>query len=192
MRGSWITMTHARSGRRSAAVCAVVLVLLATAGRHLAAQGLKLYSEILPDGAASVGPDWAELVFPPLALSNTGCARPYSYPPEHEPMRIYYWGAQTRFLDALTEPTDHFTTLGIRFELPARVPITDARLDSALAAADLRVLEYRGEPPMAMNGARPTRGWARREGRSVRIRIEGKDAVAALLSPRADSIDLDW
>lgn len=107
-------------------------------------------------------------------------------------MRIYYWGAQTRFLDAFTEPTDHFTTLGVRFELPARVPITDARLDSALAAADLRVLEYRGEPPMAMNGARPTRGWARREGRSVRIRIEGKEAVAALLSPRADSIDLDW
>jgi hypothetical protein len=187
MRDSRFMMKRARVERRSAIVCAVVIVLLATTGGLVAAQELKL-----PDGGASVGPDWAELVFPPLALSNTGCARPYSSPPEHEPMRIYYWGAQTRFLDAFTGPTDHFTTLDVRFELPARVPITDARLDSALAVANLDVLESSGEPPMPMNRVRPERAWARREGRSVRIRIEGRKAVEALLRPRADSIDLDW
>lgn len=167
-------------------------MLLATGGQHLAAQELKLYSSILPDGAASVGPDWAELVFPPLELSNTGCARPYAYPPAQEPMRRYYWGAQTRFLDAFTGATDHFTTLDVLFDLPARVPITDARLDSALAVANLDVLEYRGEPPMPMIRVRPEHAWARREGRSVRIRIEGKKAVEALLRPRGDSIDLNW
>src|SRR5690348_11632397 len=111
MHGFRFMRKRARSERRSAIVCAVVIVLLTVADRPLAAQEFKLYSEILPDGAASVGPDWAELVFPPLALSNTGCANAYSSPPEHEPMRIYYWGAQTRFIDAFTEPTDHFTTL---------------------------------------------------------------------------------
>jgi hypothetical protein len=172
-------------------VCAFVIALLATGGRSVAAQELKLYSEILPDGAASVGPDWAELVFPPLALSNTGCARAYASLPTQEPMRVYYWGAQTRFIDAFTAPTDHFTTLDVRFELPARVPITDARLDSALAAADLDVLEFSGEPPMVRHRVKPERAWARREGRSVRIRIEGKEAVAALLRPRGDSIDIN-
>jgi hypothetical protein len=171
-------------------VCGLIIALLATHAPHLAAQEFKLYSEILPDGAASVGPDWAELVFPPLELSNTGCARTYDYPPAKEPMRIYYWGAQTRFTDAFTAPTDHFTTLDVRFELPARVPITDARLDSALAVANLDVLEYTGEPPMPMIRTRPKHAWARREGRSVHIRIEGREAVEALLRPRGDSIDL--
>jgi hypothetical protein len=183
-------MQRPRTIRPFPVVCAVVIALLAADGRDLAAQGFKEYSEILPDGAASVGPDWAELVFPPLALSNTGCARAYAFPPAQEPMRIYYWGAQTRFTDAFTEPTDHFTTLGVRFELPARVPITDARLDSALATVNLDVLEYRGEPPMPMTRTRPTHASARREGRSLRIRIEGKEAVEALLRPRGDSIDI--
>jgi len=179
-----------RTGRRFAAVCASVIALLATGNRHLAAQELKLYSAILPDGAASVGPDWAELVFPPLELSNTGCARTYDSPPAKEPMRGYYWGAQNHFIDSFTGPTVHFIALGVRFELPARVPITDARLDSALAAANLDVLEYSGEPPMPMIRTRPTHASARREGGSVHIRIEGKEAVAALLRPRGDSIDL--
>jgi hypothetical protein len=181
-------MTIHLSGARG--VCALVIGLLATRASRVAAQELKLYSEILPDGAASVGPDWAELVFPPLELSNTGCARTYDYPPTKEPMRLYYWGAQTRFIDAFTAPTDHFTTLDVRFELPARVPITDARLDSALAAANLDVLEFTGEPPMPMIRTRPKHAWARREGRRVHIRIEGKEAVEALLRPRGDSIDL--
>src|SRR3954470_5050293 len=124
-------MQRPRTARSFTVVCAFVIALLASGGRNLAAQELKLYSAILPDGAASVGPDWAELVFPPQALSNTGCARTNAFPPAREPMRIYYWGAQTRFIDAFTGPTDHFTTLGVRFELPAGVPITDARLDSA-------------------------------------------------------------
>ncbi len=88
------------------------------------------------------------------------------------------------------QPTDHFTTLGVRFELPARVPITDARLDSALALADLDVLEFSGEPPMVKKRTRPKHASVRREGRSVRIRIEGKEAVEALLRPRGDSIDI--
>ena len=180
------------ASQRSAAFCAFVASLLATESRQLAAQSLKLYSEILPDGAASVGPDWAELVFPPVELSNTGCAHTYDYAPAKEPMRVYYWGAQTRFLDAFTAPTDHFTTLSVRFELPARVPITDARLDSALAAADLSVMEFTGEPPMVKHRVQPDRASARREGRSVRIRIEGKKAVEALLRPRGDSIDVNW
>ena len=183
-------MQRPRTVRPFPVVCAFVIALLAAGGRNLAAQELKLYSEILPDGAASVGPDWAELLFPPLALSNTGCARVNSFPPAQEPMRVYYWGAQTRFIDAFTAPTDHFTTLGVRFELPARVPITDARLDSALALADLDVLEFSGEPPMVMKSTRPKHASARREGGSVRIRIEGKEAVDALLRPRGDSIDI--
>jgi hypothetical protein len=170
----------------------LVVALLATGGRLAAAQDVKLYSQILPDGAASVGPDWAELVFPPVELSNTGCPRTYDYPPAKEPMRVYYWGAQTRFIDAFTAPTDHFTTLSVRFELPARVPITDARLDSALAAADLDVMEFSGEPPMVTERVKPDLAVARREGRTVRIRIEGKSAVAALLRPRGDSIDVNW
>jgi hypothetical protein len=107
-------------------------------------------------------------------------------------MRVYYWGAQTRFIDAFTAPTDHFTTLSVRFELPARVPITDARLDSALAAADLDVMEFSGEPPTVSERVKPDRAIAHREGRSVRIRIEGKKAVEALLRPRGDSIDVNW
>lgn len=172
--------------------CALVIALLASGGRLVAAQELKLYSEILPDGAASVGPDWAELVFPPLELSNTGCFRADSFPPHREPMRAYGWGAQTRFVDAFTGPTDHYTTLGAGFLLPARVPLTDALLDSALAVADLRVMEDKGEPPGPIDIVTPQRAWARREGRRVRIRIEGKEAVAALLRPRGDSIDLNW
>lgn len=183
-------MQRPRTVRPFPVVCAFVIALLATGGRNLAAQELKLYSEILPDGAASVGQDWAELVFPPLALSNTGCARIDATPPTQEPMRTYYWEAQTRFIDAFTAPTDHFTSLSVRFELPARVPITDARLDSALALADLEVLEFSGHPPMVVKGTRPKLAFARREGRSVRIRIEGKEAVEALLRPRGDSIDI--
>jgi hypothetical protein len=87
---------------------------------------------------------------------------------------------------------DHFNTLFILFELPERVPLTDARLDSALAAANIRVTEDRGEPPMPFNFVTPRRAWARREGRSVHIRIEGADAVEALLRPRRDSIDISW
>jgi hypothetical protein len=173
-------------------VCALVVALLVTGGRLAAAQELKLYSGILPDGAASVGPDWLELVFPPLELSNTGCARVLDFPPHPEPMRSYYWGAQTRFVDAFTGPSDHYTTLGVGFVLPDRVPITDARLDSALAVADLRVMEDKGEPPGPISIVTPRRAWARREGRQVRIRIEGKEAVAALLRPRSDSIDVRW
>lgn len=171
-------------------LCAFVISLLASGGRTLAAQEFKLYSETPPGGAASVGPDWVELVFPPTALSNTGCARVDSLPPAREPVRHYYWGTQTRFTNAFTEQTDHFTTMGIRFELPARVPLTDARLDSALALAHLEVLEFSGEPPMVKTGTRPKHASARREGRSVRIRIEGKEAVEALLRPRGDSIDM--
>jgi hypothetical protein len=107
-------------------------------------------------------------------------------------MRAYYWGAQTRFVDAFTGPTDHYTTLGVGFELPDRVAITDARLDSALAVADLRIMEDKGEPPGPINIVTPRRAWARREGRQVRIRIEGMEAVAALMRPRGDSIDLNW
>ena len=181
-----------RARQRCTASCALVISLLATEGGQLSAQSWKLYSQILPDGVASVGNDWAELVFPPVELSNTGCARTYDDPPAKEPMRVYYWGAQTRFIDAFTAPTDHFTTLSVRFELPARVPITDARLDSALAAADLHVMEFSGEPPMVKERVKPDRATARREGRSVRIRIEGKKAVEALLRPRGDSIDVNW
>jgi hypothetical protein len=170
-------------------VYSLVVALLVTGGR-LAAQ--QLYSGMLPDGAASVGPDWAELVFPPLELSNTGCARTNSYPPRQEPMRTYYWGSQTRFVDAFTGPSDHYTTLLVAFELPDRVPITDARLDSALAVADLRIMEDKGEPPGPISIVTPQRAWARREGRQVRIRIEGKEAVAALLRPGGDSIFLNW
>jgi hypothetical protein len=173
-------------------VWALAVALLVTAGRLAAAQELKLYSEILPDGAATVGPDWAELVFPPLELSNTGCFRADSFPPYSEPMRAYGWGAQTRFVDAFTGPTDHFTTLGVGFLLPARAPLTDARLDSALAVADLRVMEHKGEPPGPIDIVTPQRAWARRDGRRVRIRIERKEAVAALMRPRGDSIDLRW
>jgi hypothetical protein len=172
--------------------CALVIAFLAIGGRDLRAQELKLYSEILPDGAAAVGPDWAELLFPPVELSNTGCAHTNAFPPHREPMRGYYWGAQTRFVDAFTGPTDHYTALGVGFALPDRVPITDARLDSALAVADLRVTEDKGEPPGPIDIVTPRRAWARREGRRVRIRIEGKEAVAALLRPRGDSIDLRW
>ena len=150
-------------------VCALVIALLTVGGRDLAAQELKLYSEILPDGA-----------------------RAYALSPQQEPRRVYYWGSQTRFVDAFTGPTDHFTSLVARFELPDRVPITDARLDSALAAADLRVVESKGEPPFASEIVTPRRAQARREGRRVRIRIEGKEAVAALLRPRGDSIDVNW
>ena len=185
-------MQRPRTVRPFPVVCAFVIALLATGGRNLAAQGVKLYSEILPDGAASVGPDWAELVFPPLALSNTGCASSYAFPPAQEPMRVYYWGAQTRFIDAFTAPTDHFTTLGVRFELPARVPITDARLDSALALADLDVLEYSGEPPMVMKRTRPKHASARREGRIVRIRSTFSRADAMTRRTSSPGVRGSW
>ena len=45
-------------------VCALVVALFVASGQVAAAQ--QLYSGTLPDGAASVGADWAELVFPPL------------------------------------------------------------------------------------------------------------------------------
>jgi len=61
-------MTNHRT--TTALLYALVVALLVTSGWLAVAQTLKLYSEILPDGAASVGPDWVELVFPPLELSS--------------------------------------------------------------------------------------------------------------------------
>ena len=176
--------------RRFTRFSALTTALIALAGRSAEAQSGWPSGPVLPDGPVTVGRDWAEVVFPPLDLRRTGCPQVIDYLPQG-PVRRYGWGTQTRFADA-TGQVDHFTTLFLLFQLPAQVPITDARLDSALAAADLRVEESRGEPPMPIAVVKPRKAWARREGRSVRIRIEGEEAVQALLKPRSDSIDIDW
>ena len=174
-----------------ALLTAFVTVLVATSSHPAAAQKGWPSVPAIPDGAVTVGRDWAELLFPPLELSNTGCSYVVTNPYSNERVRRYGWGSQTRFDDA-TARVDHFNTLFVLFELPEHVPITDARLDSALAAADIKVSEDRGEPPLPINVVAPRRAWARREGRSVRIRIEGDEALQALLRPRRDSIDVSW
>lgn len=168
----------------------LLIALVATGSRQAAAQQGWPSGKVLPDGPVTVGRDWAELAFPPLELSNTGCAYTYSNTPG-DTVRRYGWGVQSRFADA-TARDDHFIDLFVLFELPAKVPITDARLDSAFAAAHISVNESRGEPPMAFRAAIPRRAWVRREGRSVRLRIEGEEAVQMLLRPRSDSIDISW
>ena len=164
--------------------------LLTTSSREAVAQEGWPSGEPLADGPVTVGRDWAELRFPPLELSNTGCPFPFSGQSGEREKR-YAWGVQNRFSDA-TANDDHFVSLYVLFQLPERVPMTDARLDSALAAADIKVIEYRGDAPSPVASVAPQRAMAQREGRSVRIRIEGEHAVKALLRPGQDSIDISW
>src|SRR4051812_44052060 len=90
-----LARTGDRSVRGRRRLCAFASALLLIVGRPLPAQELKPYSGILPAGAATVGPDWAEILFPPQEPSEMGCVRAHWRTPQQGPVRVYSWGTQT-------------------------------------------------------------------------------------------------
>src|SRR5215213_5806102 len=95
---------------------------------------------------AAIGQDWLEVRFPGIALANTGCMYPDTLR-SGEIRRWYQWRVTADFPDH-QYPNNHFVGFYVFFGLPDSVPLTAARLDSALATVQLTVDEARGDPPM--------------------------------------------
>jgi hypothetical protein len=77
------------------------------------------------------------------------------------------------------------------FRLRGGTPLTETRLDSALARAEFKVSENpqgagRWEHPPVRNA------WVRREGERVHLRVEDDSAVAAFLQPKSDWGAVVW
>ena len=89
-------------------------------------------------------------------------------------------------------PDNHFMGVYVFFGLPDSVPLTAARLDSALAAVQLTVDEFRWDPPRTAARVVPSRAWARREGDRLLLRVEGREAIRAFLRAQTHSVDVGW
>lgn len=139
---------------------------------------------------ASAGRWWIDVEFPPIAVQQGGCSG-YIPTTDHVNDRAYLWNVIARFPDAIY-PVDHIMQVHIQFWLPRSMPLTRARLDSALAAQRLEVEELTGEPPRAIRRLAPRRAWARLERGRLHVRVEGEAATRAFLRARSDSVTLGW
>jgi len=142
------------------------------------------------DVSVVVARDRIDVRFPAIALDNTGCMESTRLP-SGATGRWYEWQVVADFADR-TYPNNHFMSVLLFFGLPEGVPLTAARLDSAITATPITVDEARGEPPSTARQWKPTRSWARRERDRVHLHVEGADAVRAFTSTRADSVSVLW
>jgi hypothetical protein len=140
--------------------------------------------------AVIVRGDSIEVTFPPLALSETGCSYIDSTGPTAGRRRIF-WMASSTFADS-KYPMNHFMSAFVNFYLPQSAEITRERLDSALAVERFAVDESAGEPPMTRQVYSPDGSRAELAGSQMHFTIHGKEAVAAFLSPKVDSVSLLW
>jgi hypothetical protein len=164
--------------------CPAALLLLAFAS------ALSAQSHATREADVRMGRSWIEVQFPALELAQTGCESTRALP-TGEIVRWYQWHVAADFPDQ-AYPNNHFLSLYVLFELPDAVPLTEARLDSALASARITLDEARGEPPLAGTSTRPRSAHARREGKRVRLRVEDGAATRAFRATRADSVSVGW
>lgn len=140
--------------------------------------------------AVASGRDWLDAWFPAIALDNTGCTGTDRLP-GGEVRRWYQWQVTSDFGDQ-QYANNHFMSAILFFGLTESAPLTDARLDSAIAATPITVGEAMGEPALTRRKWSPKRAWARRENGRLHLRVEGKEAVRAFLRTRADSVTVLW
>jgi hypothetical protein len=136
------------------------------------------------------GRDWLDARFPEIALDNTGCGGTDQLPSGVTGC-WYQWQVTAYFPDS-HYPYNHFISVILFFGLPENVPLTDARLDSAIAATPITVDEARGEPALNRKQWTPKRAWARRERGRLHLRVEGAEAMQAFFRARADTVSMLW
>jgi len=160
----------------------------------LGAGGLAARSSAPPPAPAraeaTVGSDWLDVRFPRITLANSGCGDT-DLLPSGVRQRWYQWRVTADFPDR-NYPNNHFMGVYVFFGLPDSLPLTDLRLDSAIAATPITVDEAMGEPPMTATQVKPERVWARRESGRLHLHVEGRKAVEAFLRARTDSVDVGW
>ena len=136
------------------------------------------------------GRDWLDARFPAIAVDNTGCGGTDQLP-GGVTGRWYQWQVTATFPDS-NYPYNHFISVILFFGLPENVPLTDARLDSAIAATPITVDEARGEPALNAKQWSPKRAWARRERGRLHMHVEGAEAMQAFFRTRADTVSVLW
>jgi hypothetical protein len=103
---------------------------------------------------------------------------------------MFTWTAWNTFPDAQVSG-NHWLTLGVTFYMPDSVPVTAARLDSALVATPIAGSETAGEPPM-WGTDYPLEARLTREADRIRLVARARPLVEAFLRTRSDSVTLIW
>jgi hypothetical protein len=170
--------------RRHAMVAATILVLVHGGSRSLDAQTADRWPPHSPIASIEVGDGVLDVRFPPIPLSDLGCRDGSPTDSVH-----FAWGTFQNFADA-QPPHGHNMAITAWFRLPGAPPLTEARLDSALARARIELFEL---PRGTSEQAPPMRNaWVRREGDRIHLRVENDSVVAAFMTARADWGAVQW
>ena len=131
-----------------------------------------------------------EVRFPSITLARAGC-QPMGNS-RTDSVRRYQWRIVNYFPDGLNMRNYHFMAASLSFGLPAGVPLTRERMDSAFASVPLQMYEATGEPAMPVRWIKPSYASARWDSRGVRFVIEDSAAARAFLAAGRDSVHVQW
>jgi hypothetical protein len=130
-----------------------------------------------------------EVVFPALPLSRSGCR--YTGNLSAETGRLYSWTLGIPFPDS-RYPNNHIFEFRLDFFLPDTIELTQPRFDSIVAANPPTVAELYGEPPGVHSLRHPAQSSVHRGNGRLTLRIQGREAVNALLETGAERVGLRW
>jgi hypothetical protein len=130
-----------------------------------------------------------EVTFPTLPLSQSGCRFVANVPGATG--RSYSWRVWASYRYP-QYPINHFFRLEFEFHFPDDIELTEARFDSIAAEKPIKVSELHGEPPMFGTDYPLDQASLDRDSASVRVFIQGREAVDALLRTRVDSVAVSW
>jgi hypothetical protein len=124
-------------------VCAIVAIAACASPATSSHGGPTAPSPRRTDARATVSDTRLTIQFPSHALANAGCVDLDTT--ASGVLRRYRWHAVTSS-EGSEHSSTHFMGIYVFFRLPEAMPLTPARLDSALASLTLTVNEAGGEP----------------------------------------------
>jgi hypothetical protein len=100
------------------------------------------------------------------------------------------WAVFRNFTDS-HPPHGHNMYVQASFRLAGDVPLTVARLDSALLTAQISVFENAGYAPVKAAYS-PAHAWVRRDGDHIRLHVEDESAISDILRAQDDKAGVTW